>query len=177
MWNYFFYCLNVKLHWHKSVKWLVFCDIDLKVTENTPMFILFLFQREITLMTYCLFPLTTKSFKHRVYSLRNEFVPRGANSFSLRIDSLWEGRQKEKKNGRVAFHEIELIHLNPIALRKPKIVYNFGLSECSRIKWDTKWEKEPYGFSVQPAQTSMQYDQILQTFIYNLHIQRNLVNV
>ena len=25
-------------------------------------------------------------------------------------------------------------HFNPIALRKTKIVYNFGLSECSRVK-------------------------------------------
>ena len=28
------------------------------------------------------------------------------------------------------------VHLiNPIALRKAKIVCNFGLSECSRVKW------------------------------------------
>ena len=27
-----------------------------------------------------------------------------------------------------------LPHINPIALRKAKIVYNFGLSECNRIK-------------------------------------------
>ena len=26
------------------------------------------------------------------------------------------------------------IHLNPIALRKAKIVCNFGLTECSRVK-------------------------------------------
>ena len=26
------------------------------------------------------------------------------------------------------------IHPNPIALRKAKIVYNFGLSECNRVK-------------------------------------------
>ena len=27
--------------------------------------------------------------------------------------------------------------MNPIALRKAKIVYNFGLSECSRVKRKT----------------------------------------
>ena len=27
------------------------------------------------------------------------------------------------------------IYLNPIALRKAKIVYNFGLSECSRVNF------------------------------------------
>ena len=27
-----------------------------------------------------------------------------------------------------------LLEFNPIALRKTKIVYNFGLSECSRVK-------------------------------------------
>ena len=26
------------------------------------------------------------------------------------------------------------IHFNPIALRKAKIVYNFGISECNRVK-------------------------------------------
>ena len=33
-------------------------------------------------------------------------------------------------------------YLNPIALRKAKIVYNFGLSECNRVKlneWATEW--------------------------------------
>ena len=27
------------------------------------------------------------------------------------------------------------IAVNPIALRKAKIVYNFGLSECKRVNW------------------------------------------
>ena len=27
------------------------------------------------------------------------------------------------------------IQLNPIALRKAKIAYNFGLSECNRVKF------------------------------------------
>ena len=27
------------------------------------------------------------------------------------------------------------IHLNPTALRKAKIVYNFGLSECNRVNY------------------------------------------
>ena len=31
-------------------------------------------------------------------------------------------------------HNIYLWRLNPIALRKAKIVYNFGLSECNRVK-------------------------------------------
>ena len=30
---------------------------------------------------------------------------------------------------------LALSFLNPIALRKAKIVYNFGLSECSRVKF------------------------------------------
>ena len=30
---------------------------------------------------------------------------------------------------------VTLICFNPIALKKTKIVYNFGLSECSRVKW------------------------------------------
>ena len=27
-----------------------------------------------------------------------------------------------------------IAYINPIALRKAKIVYNFGLSECNRVK-------------------------------------------
>ena len=29
---------------------------------------------------------------------------------------------------------VNIILFNPIALRKAKIVYNFGLSECNRVK-------------------------------------------
>ena len=32
-------------------------------------------------------------------------------------------------------HGAVLIHLNPIALRKAKTVYNFGLPECNRVKF------------------------------------------
>ena len=36
--------------------------------------------------------------------------------------------------------------LNPIALRKAKIVYNFGLSQCNRVKlWDKKELNFPFG--------------------------------
>ena len=30
--------------------------------------------------------------------------------------------------------DANISHFNPIALRKAKIVYNFGLSECNRVK-------------------------------------------
>ena len=33
------------------------------------------------------------------------------------------------------------LSVNPIALRKAKIVYNFGLSECSRVKCITSLRK------------------------------------
>ena len=32
-------------------------------------------------------------------------------------------------------HEGLLMHLNPIALRKAKIAYSFGLSECNRVNY------------------------------------------
>ena len=34
----------------------------------------------------------------------------------------------------VAFHESVLIQLNPVALRKAKIVFNFALPECNKVK-------------------------------------------
>ena len=37
-------------------------------------------------------------------------------------------------NCRVTAPENVPTYLNPIALRKAKIAYNFGLSECNRVK-------------------------------------------
>ena len=34
----------------------------------------------------------------------------------------------------IYFYHIVAVFFNPIALRKAKIAYNFGLSECSRVK-------------------------------------------
>ena len=39
-------------------------------------------------------------------------------------------REKKEKTGKCGGASI---HLNAIALRKAKIVYNFGLSECNRV--------------------------------------------
>ena len=38
------------------------------------------------------------------------------------------------ENCRLSAPESAPIHHNPIALRKAKIVYNFGLSECNSVK-------------------------------------------
>ena len=35
-------------------------------------------------------------------------------------------------------------HINPIALRKAKIVYNFGLSGCNRVKIAVFMKKREY---------------------------------
>ena len=37
---------------------------------------------------------------------------------------------------------VSVIGLNPIAHRKAKIVYNFGLSECNRVKLEQKMQTE-----------------------------------
>ena len=39
-----------------------------------------------------------------------------------------------KQSQYVAGYVVKSCLLNPIVLRKAKIVYNFGLSECSRVK-------------------------------------------
>ena len=41
----------------------------------------------------------------------------------------------KNENGRVTLPGNVFIHFYPAALRKAKIVYNFGLSECSRVKF------------------------------------------
>ena len=42
---------------------------------------------------------------------------------------------------RLASPESIPVHLNRIALRKAKIAYNFGLSECNIVKWAVPLEK------------------------------------
>ena len=38
------------------------------------------------------------------------------------------------KHARISRSVLQLLPFNPIALRKAQIVYNFGLSECNRVK-------------------------------------------
>ena len=56
-----------------------------------------------------------RPLRNKGYPERKEFVSRGANSFLSVLAHTQKGV------------------INPIALRKAKIVYNFGLSECSRV--------------------------------------------
>ena len=51
-----------------------------------------------------------------------------------------KGDKNEHENGRVTFPEsypvtLMLIVFNHIALRKARIVYNFGLSECNIVNY------------------------------------------
>ena len=67
-----------------------------------------------------------------VYSYREGSAPRGANSFHLEVIAI-------ENKCKVEMAELlppgsELTCLDPIALRKAKIVYNFGFSECNRVK-------------------------------------------
>ena len=41
---------------------------------------------------------------------------------------------KNDHYGKKNPHRVANFLINPIALRKAKIVYNFGLSECNRVK-------------------------------------------
>ena len=52
--------------------------------------------------------------------------------FSLLLCFFWGTRNWKRKETFI------LANFNPIALRKAKIVYNFGLSECNRVKNPTK---------------------------------------
>ena len=42
--------------------------------------------------------------------------------------------QYQTDKGYSSYGEDKKLQLNPIALRKAKIVYNFGLSGCNRVK-------------------------------------------
>ena len=56
-------------------------------------------------------------------------LPREANKKSQK---LFPFVKMVDKHGDVFFHHTEKL-FNPIALRKAKIGYNFGLSECNRV--------------------------------------------
>ena len=64
--------------------------------------------------------------------------------------------------------------LNPIALRKAKIVYNFGLSECNRVKlWDKKkkelfsiWDKWKLTFLCVPI---LKHSMVLNSDVLTLN--------
>ena len=57
---------------------------------------------------------------------------RGPNCFRLELIRI--GMHGKNKDDRIASPERVAIQLKPIALRKAKIVYNFGLYECNKVK-------------------------------------------
>ena len=70
---------------------------------------------------------------HIVTPLTVKFLLQEEQILSIQSCSPPDKRGKNV-NGRVASPESVPIHLNPIALRKAKIVYNFGLSESNRVQ-------------------------------------------
>ena len=69
------------------------------------------------------------------YPTYPDFLPPTLNVFS----PCWSNCSSEKENGRQGMHfkRFFFFEMNPIALRKTKIVYNFGLYECNRAKRKT----------------------------------------
>ena len=67
-------------------------------------------------------------------SVDNEALPKwglvSKDFFSLRVDPLAHPNLNNRQN---CVSVSVFILLNPTALRKAKIVYNFGLSECKRV--------------------------------------------
>ena len=77
-----------------------------------------------------------------INSWRKEFTLLGTNSFLQAQTFLRRVSWSKEVNNSYKLLPLEkmaekyggvLIHLNPIALRKAKIAYNFGLSECNRV--------------------------------------------
>ena len=68
------------------------------------------------------------------YTTYPNFLPPTLNIFS----PFWSNFSSEKENRRQGSPLTEFFFdMNPNALRKAKIVYNFGLSECNRVKRKT----------------------------------------
>ena len=75
---------------------------------------------------------------------RKCLLPFEAKSLPLRVDPFLEelnhsGKQIENQKSVFPFKKKQKktwvpIHLNPIALRKDKVVYKVGLSECKTVK-------------------------------------------
>ena len=77
------------------------------------------------------------SSKARICSHISRFLPHRVDCIVKRL--FYAGKQSGCHKSYSPFiklaekYESVIIHLNPIALRKAKIVYNFGLSECNRV--------------------------------------------
>ena len=83
-------------------------------------------------MTACLLPKEMKFLQMKSALTGKCVLLRGATSFPYELTHT----EKEGKNevAGLLLPECLSIHFNLIALRKAKIVYNFGLSECNRVK-------------------------------------------
>ena len=58
----------------------------------------------------------------------------------LRLPVCFPGNEAHLKLGVILMGRIQFPQINPIALKKAKIVYNFGLPECNRVKKGGKYE-------------------------------------
>ena len=67
----------------------------------------------------------------------------GAKYFPTELTPIEKGDKSD--NVRVASPESVVIIFNPNALKKTKIVYNFGLSKCSRVnaEWNFLYPGKP----------------------------------
>ena len=73
-------------------------------------------------------------------SLPRKSVVRLTDRPDMTLD-VYRGRKTTMQQQQCMYGKV----LNPIALRKAKIVYNFGLSQCNRLKL---WDKKRIKFSI-----------------------------
>ena len=102
---------------------------------STPPYFSTMFQRETIFTTSCLITCRTKSSKNRVYSLRKEFAPMGANSFLFEMTRIFMGGNN--KNDKVASPESVPIHLYSICI--------FGTHLCCIVKSNCSILRHNYG--------------------------------
>ena len=99
---------RLKSNWDKCPVWQVWNE----VYRYSSLCYLQCFQRETILETSCLLTWRTKSSQNRVFSLRKEFAPMGANSFLQELTPNAEGGKNE--NDWVASPELVPIHLKVV---------------------------------------------------------------
>ena len=77
----------------------------------------------------------TYSFFHKFTEVNIFYFFMSASLDDTALGSkFFTGKGGKNNNDRAAFTVSISIHLNPSAFRKAKIIYNFGLSECNRVK-------------------------------------------
>ena len=85
-------------------------------------------------MTSCLLAWAKKTFPNKASTIKGKNLLPSGKFVPLKVEYHSELREPKLKKAELLPLKVYPFSLTPFALRKAKIVCNFGLSECNRVK-------------------------------------------